>query len=594
MNYKLLALLVMGLFWLKIPEYRLIIGLGYLTLIFIETIRVKERVEIKILWLIILLQVIPFINSREVISGYILIFCVIAFVATTVRFLSKKTILILISLTTFFNIAFNVLYSYAGKALSLSQFMGFDNSGHLGILMAVNSSGGYLNFFNSGKPEIGLQFWQYYPQGVMGSIESIMRILGLEHVDDNRFSVYVLFLIFNIAMYIVFLLLFYRLLKRYNVNNLMAAIAVFSLSFTSIISIFLFNGFANYMYSLIILLIYALISEQDRSFIYKCLILLTMVLSTPFILPIFIFNEIVTYSIRNKHFDLKTKIQKITEVIFYLLVFSIYYIYYLDKWGYGYLSVPGGIAPIDKKFFIVFVIFWIIFIRNRFITKMEITKLESIVGASQLIFILLSIIVFTQSQSVSYYAIKQGYIAVIITIIYILKEAMNLNLKSFNQTLIIRGLSLFMIFAISYSSGNIFNRISFYNENGAGSPWIPVNGSKIINSIAIARNMKDSDFIYTGLYDSDLSSRLLNGGVSKWDDYSSGLFYGLTADADSITLRDKIENLSKWLMKIKQGNRSGTEYVRPLGEMIVFYEKNTKLSSEINGNLNTFQSLLIE
>lgn len=594
MNYKLLALLIMGLLWLKIPEYRLIIGLGYLTLMFVETFKVKEKVEIKTLWLIILLQVTPFINSREVVSEYILIICLTAFVVTTVRFLSKKTILILISLTTFFTIAFNVFYSYAGEALSVSQFMGFDNSGHLGILMAINSSGGYLNFFNSGKPEIGLQFWQYYPQGVMGSIESIIRILGLEHVDNNKFSVYVLFLIFNVSMYIVFLLLFYRLLKRYNVNNLMAVIAVFALSFTSIISIFLLNGFANYMYSLIILLIYLLISEQDRSFIYKCLILLTMVLSTPFILPIFIFNETVTYLIRKKHFDFKTKVKRITEVIFYLLVFLIYFIYYLDKWGYGYLSVPGGITPIDKKFIMIFVIFWIIFISNRFFTKMEITKFESIVGASQLIFILLGIIVLTQSQSVSYYAIKQGYIAVIITIIYILKEAINLNLKDFNQTLVIRGLSLFMIFAISYSSGNIYNRIGFYDEYGAGNPRIAVNGSKIIKSIAIARNLKDSDFIYTGLYDSDLSSRLLNGGVSKWDDYSSGLFYGLPADADSVTLRERIENLSKWLVKIEQGNRLGTEFDRRLGELIVFYEVNTKLSSEVNEELNNFQSLLIE
>jgi hypothetical protein len=101
--------------------------------------------------------------------------------------------------------------------------------------------------------------------------------------------------------------------------------------------------------------------------------------------------------------------------------------------------------------------------------------------------------------------------------------------------------------------------------------------------------MNEYEFVYIGLYDSDLSSRLLNGGVLKWDDYSSGLFYGLAANADSITIQDKIDSLSKWLVLIKQGNT-----LREVNKLVVFYETNTKISAETNDKSPNFKFILIE
>jgi hypothetical protein len=467
--------------------------------------------------------------------------------------------------------------------------MGFDNSGHLGILTAINSHGRYLNFLNAGKAEIGLQFWQYYPQGVMGSIESILRILGLEYIDSNKFSIYIIFLLFNVAMYIIFVYLAYQLLKNNRTNMVLNIIVIFILSITSVFSIFLINGFANYMYSLVVILIYIQISYQQKSFVNKCLILFTMVLSTPFILPIFVMTEIITYLMGKKNYDARTNVKKIVEIMFYLLVFSLYLIYYLDKWGYDYLSVPGGITPINNKYFILFIIFWIVFIRNRFISKSEINCFEVITVTSQLVFLLLSLVVITQSQTVSYYAIKQGYIAIILTIIYIVKEVSNLKFKGNSQTLIAKSFSLFLIMIITFSNGNVIQRISFFNRYEVGSPRIAVNGTKIIKSIAIASNMNESEFIYVGLYDSDLSSRLLNGGVSKWDDYSSGLFYGLVANADSKTIQDKIDSLSKWLVLVNQGNT-----LREVNKLVIFYETKTKISAETNNKSSNFEFILID
>jgi hypothetical protein len=589
MNYKILVLLIMAFFWLNIPEYRLIIGLSYLFLIAYETFSTREKIEIRVLWVLVLLQLIPFMDSRVKISEYILILCITTFLVANRQKISVKTILMIGVISVFSNIAFNVLYSYAGKVLSIAQFMGFDNSGHLGILMAINSQGRYLDFLNSGKAEIGLQFWQYYPQGVMGSIESILRILGLEYIDSNKFSIYIIFLLFNVAMYIIFVYLAYQLLKNNRTNMVLNIIVIFILSITSVFSIFLINGFANYMYSLVVILIYIQISYQQKSFVNKCLILFTMVLSTPFILPIFVMTEIITYLMGKKNYVARTNVKKIVEIMFYLFVFSLYLIYYLDKWGYDYLSVPGGITPINNKYFILFIIFWIVLIWNRFISKSEINCFEVITVTSQLAFLLLSLVVITQSQTVSYYAIKQGYIAIILTIIYIVKEVSNLKFNSNSQTLIAKSFSLFLIIIITFSDVNVIERIGFFNRNEIGSPRIAVNGSKIINSIAIARKMNESEFIYVGLYDSDLSSRLLNGGVLKWDDYSSGLFYGLAANADSITIQDKIDSLSKWLVLIKQGNT-----LREVNKLVIFYETNTNISAETNNKLSNFEFILIE
>lgn len=579
----------MAFFWLKMPEYRLIIGLSYLILITYETFRTREKIGIRVLWLLALLQLMPFMYSRVKISEYILILCITTYLLANRRKFTIKTILMIGVISVSSNIAFNVLYSYAGKVLSITQFMGFDNSGHLGILTAINSHGRYLNFLNTGKAEIGLQFWQYYPQGVMGSIESILRILGLEYIDSNKFSIYIIFLLFNVVMYIIFVYLAYQLLKNNRTNMVLNIIVIFILSITSVFSIFLINGFANYMYSLVVLLIYIQISDQQKSFVNKCLILFTMVLSTPFILPIFVMTEIITYLMGKKNYDARTNVKKIVEIMFYLLVFSIYLIYYLDKWGYEYLSVSGGITTINTKYFVLFILFWIMFISNKFVSKSKISHFEVITVASQIVFLLLSLIVITQSQTVSYYAIKQGYIAIIITIIYIVKEVNNLKFKGNSQTLIAKSFSLFLIMLITFSNGNVIERIGFFNRYAEGSPWITVNGSKIIKSIAIARNMNESEFIYVGLYDSDLSSRLLNGGVLKWDDYSSGLFYGLAANADFKTIQDKVVNLSKWLVLVKQANT-----LREVNKLVVFYETNTKVSAETNDKSQNFEFILIE
>jgi hypothetical protein len=579
----------MAFFWLNIPEYRLIIGLSYLFLIAYETFSTREKIEIRVLWVLVLLQLIPFMDSRVKISEYILILCITTFLVANRQKISVKTLLMIGVISVFSNIAFNVLYSYAGKVLSIAQFMGFDNSGHLGILMAINSQGRYLDFLNSGKAEIGLQFWQYYPQGVMGSIESILRILGLENIDSNKFSIYIIFLLFYVAMYVIFVYLAYQMIKNSPKSRVLNITTTIILSFTSICSVFLVNGFANYMYSLIVILIYIRISYQQKSFVNKCLVLFTMVLSTPFILPIFVMTEIITYLIGKKNYDTRTNVKKIVEIMFYLLVFSIYLIYYLDKWGYEYLSVSGGINPINIKYFVLFILFWIMFIRNRFVSKSKISNFEVITVSSQIVFLLLSLIVITQSQTVSYYAIKQGYIALIITIIYIVKEVNNLKFKGNSQTLIAKSFSLFLIMIITFSNANVIERIDFFNRYDEGSPWIAINGSKIIKSIAIARNMNEYEFVYIGLYDSDLSSRLLNGGVLKWDDYSSGLFYGLAANADSITIQDKIDSLSKWLVLIKQGNT-----LREVNKLVVFYETNTKISAETNDKSPNFKFILIE
>ena len=197
MKSKLIPLIVVAALWLQIPEYRLVLGITYLSLTFYEIFKDNDKIHKKLLVFLSILQVVPFLNSSGKISNYILILALTINLLLTRKIINLSRLFLIGVFSISINFAFNILYAFAGKMLSFIQFMGFDNSGHLGLLHAINSTDKYLTFIGSETGDTGLQYWRSYPQGVMGSIESIIRIVGLENVDNNKFSFYVIYFIFN-------------------------------------------------------------------------------------------------------------------------------------------------------------------------------------------------------------------------------------------------------------------------------------------------------------------------------------------------------------------------------------------------------------
>lgn len=588
MKSKLIPLIVVAALWLQIPEYRLVLGITYLSLTFYEIFKDNDKIHKKLLVFLSILQVVPFLNSSGKISDYILILALTINLLLTRKIINLSRLFLIGVFSIFINFTFNILYAFAGKMLSFIQFMGFDNSGHLGLLHAINSTDKYLTFIGSETGDTGLQYWRSYPQGVMGSIESIIRIVGLENVDNNKFSFYVIYFIFNAGMYAIFTYQVFLIIKnnaRFNFRNLLIVMILCS---TSILSIFLVNGFINNMYSLVILLLYANILGNKNTILYKCLVLFLMVFSAPFILPIFIIKESIVYLTEKKSFYKKLRSVKSIELLFYFLVVSTYIVFYYDKLGLQHFTVSGWTPHFEIRNFIILALFWPVLVTRICLLKKEVDNFEIIVGTAQLVFFIFALLVFWETQSISYFAIKQGYISIILTIIYLLNRACQIRIVNLVSSNILKTVSLLFIVIMSQSSQSLINRVNFYQEFGSGSPQIAVDGTKVIKSIAIGNGLEESFFVYIGVFDSDLSSRLLNGGLSKWNDYSSGLFYGLVADADLSTVLERINGFYKLPVDSKSEN-----YIAENSKFIVFYERNTKISSEINGNSDFFEGIVV-
>jgi hypothetical protein len=150
---------------------------------------------------------------------------------------------------------------------------------------------------------------------------------------------------------------------------------------------------------------------------------------------------------------------------------------------------------------------------------------------------------------------------------------------------------LALLIIISFSSRSdisIINKVKFFNTYGYNSPWIIVNGESLATATALVQLMDYNEYIYVGYYDSDLSSRILNGSISNWNDLNSGLFFGLQGNANLNNIENQINGLSDLARKLKVPELS-IDRTR----MLVFYEKNTSISKEINKGMLGFNLYFI-
>jgi hypothetical protein len=147
---------------------------------------------------------------------------------------------------------------------------------------------------------------------------------------------------------------------------------------------------------------------------------------------------------------------------------------------------------------------------------------------------------------------------------------------------------LIVIGFTSRSDISIFNKIKFFNTYGENSPWIIVNGQSLATATALVQLMDYNEYVYVGCYDSDLSSRILNGSISNWNDLNSGLFFGLQGNANLVNIENQINGLSDLARRLKVPELSIDRT-----KMLVFYEKNTSISKELNKDMLGFNLYFI-
>jgi len=229
-------------------------------------------------------------------------------------------------------------------------------------------------------------------------------------------------------------------------------------------------------------------------------------------------------------------------------------------------------------------IFIIIFVYGTYFKTNKIEEFEIVTMSSILIFAALSGVTLIQRENVSYYATKQGYIALILTLF-------NLIYYMYRVTKSSKIFALALLIVIGFTSRSdisIFNKIKFFNTYGENSPWIIVNGQSLATATALVQLMDYNEYVYVGYYDSDLSSRILNGSISNWNDLNSGLFFGLQGNANLVNIENQINGLSDLARRLKVPELSIDRT-----KMLVFYEKNTSISKELNKDMLGFNLYFI-
>lgn len=571
---------ILSIIWLVIPESKLIIGIYFLISSLISILINKDKSAQRLLYFLGLMALIPVFQNEKLIYEILILILLNFFIYQNLKKENFIVTIIIYVMTSVSYVFFNYLYSIAGKILSIISYLGFDNTGHLGLLFAITKKGNYLNPFNASETDLGLTFWKYYPQGVVGSISATLRVLGLEMIDKNKFSFYLVYIIFNLLIYFFIFYLFFLICKIKNKKlRITQIIIIFLLTgllgLYSFTSLFFVNGFINYSYGILLIELYILGLIQKKPFSFKVLILFLIFFTSPFIFPIFICVEFY-YSIIN--FKKSNLINKFAwKFIFIASVCCVYFFYFTKNWGLGYLSTPGFVPSITLKEIIIIPIFLLLFLFKIHFKKTRIEEIELVTIFSILIFVILSGTTLMQTGNISYYAIKQGYIALILTLFNISYYAVKVSAKSKIQFLVL----VILIAFFCRSEMSITSKINFYNKYGDNSPWININGKNLLTATALVQLMDYKEYLYIGYYDADLSSRILNGSISNWNDLNSGLFFGLQGNADLVNIEKQINGLSELAYKLKV-----PELVLDRDKILIFYEKNTTISKNVTNKTN--------
>ena len=255
---RIIPNLILSIIWLLVSESRIIIGIYFITNIIFSILVAKTELTQRLLYFLGILAFYPILDSNNLISQFILLFALNFYIF---HFSKNQSILFQIGtylLSGISYIAFNFLYIFVGKILSIISYLGFDNTGHLGLLFAITKKGSYLNPFKVSSSDLGLTFWKYYPQGVVGSISTIIKTLGLDTVDNNKYGLIIIYLGFSLFLYVsLFYITYYFFIDLNSIKRqkftLLLMIFISILSFTSI---FLIYGFLNYNYGLLLMILY--------------------------------------------------------------------------------------------------------------------------------------------------------------------------------------------------------------------------------------------------------------------------------------------------------------------------------------------------
>ena len=569
--------IILSIVWLLVSESRIIIGTFFLVSIIFLILMDKSKFAQKLLYFLGILAFIPILDSNNIFSQIILL----VVINTYIYFYSKSEQVSfnigVYVVTAISYIVFNYLYSFAGKILSLISYLGFDNTGHLGLLFAITKKGDYLNPFTESGTDLGLTFWKYYPQGVVGSISTLLRTLGLDVSDNNKFSFILFYAGFSLFLYVTLFYIIYHFLLDFNSRKgqsfaILIIIIISTLSFTSI---FLIYGFINYNYGLLIILLYILYFQIERSFFDKLLIFILILTCCPFLSPVLVANEAWRIYIRYLKTENRIKGNEILTLLSLVAVFIFYALMFLKNWGYSYLSAVGYIPELTVKIYLVNIFTFFYITLKRFRSKTNLNQFERIILINQILFILLAGITLNQSGDITYYATKQGYLVAILSILFMISQLS--FIEHGKKILKISIIVLFLFLMLGPES--LRNKIQFFREYGSNSPQISVDGERVAKAISIATSISYDNYIYTGLYDTDLSSRLVNGSIFKWNDVNSGLFFGLNADASLEQISKKIIELDKLAVELKLPNMN----ILP-SDILVFYVDKSVISKTISNN----------
>jgi hypothetical protein len=473
----------------------------------------------------------------------------------------RRIILYSAGLTVALQVVSGLLEKFKVQLISFVM-AGYDNSHHFAIFQNMLKTDRISRFSQSTQWEIPSFFAYQYPPGNSIFWQSVLAPLRLNG-SDVYFSMYLFLATILLSVFSLIILTFK--IVGYLTNESRSKVQIIHFAFVTIaislgtFSFMISSGFPTVLTGLGLALYifnvsYVEFPEYSRISFVTQLAIIVLISNTYVTLMPSVFLCFLYLLHKQRSSSEPANSQNDTRFVVSVLILTVSLIFVLFRFtagtmGWRQILEPGGIQPIPNSILLLTTVTLIVFIAKYKFRNNAHKYFSVFVGTNLMVCIALSCLTFIYNGSISYYAMKQWYVCVLLCIPCLISLLHSRNLFSKVPILVLA--CIFTMLQYSNVKNPSVFRYGFMSSTYLATKYsidpnlrvnLPVNASQLIAAHSVSNESPYAVVLDPGGY-SDLASRWLNTLNHNWTD-SNWFFY---TPPDSWNLDD---------LRLESGNKS--------------------------------------
>lgn len=427
--------------------------------------------------------------------------------------------------------------------------LGYDHWGHFTLFSAISKCETQLLWCRLEEVNYVKSIMLTYAPGTTNIWSSINTIFLIK--DPNIYSL-VAYYTFNYVFHLIifFLAVFFYLFKLRSKLKYLMIISSIVILVHGQFSNFLVSGFPPYIVAFTLFLFQLILLQSYFSSLrFLAILMLSSQISftSPAFLPVSIFVFTI-YCLTNR-INIKNSFQRLKPVykigtiifIFITLVYTYYFSIMVKSYGAKQILAPGGIEPIATFYLLLFISAVILITYSKKKKKFDF-KLDLVYFIYVLYVLVLYLITFYYTGTVQYYALKQAYFIIPLSIFVIGSSLRKMEKISFPYNKITDLMSITLLILVFFSPSNKTFTSGYMGRpaevieifsNGLQNEQI-IYGPQVLRASNLMAELEGKCGIYTSnFYEWDLNSRWINALSGTSNDYTFALTWGIGLDSQN-------------------------------------------------------------